>query len=101
MLAVWKYFPKTWYLTFSSVQHLVTFQLSRFDHTGAAIDTSWVQFNVSSLMTICLRRFEAGVETFPHISHKKVFVNDLYLLNGESHNVPMYGKTELGTRAFI
>ena len=24
-------------------------------------------------MTICLRRFEAGVETFPHISHQKLF----------------------------
>ena len=58
---------------FSSVQDLMTFQLSRFDHTEATIDTSWVQFNVffPTLMTtyICLRRFEAGVETFPHISH--------------------------------
>ena len=70
-LAVWKYFPKMWYLTFSSVQHLMTFQLSRFDHTEATIDTSWVQFNVFPHVDdhICLRRFEAGVETFPHISH--------------------------------
>ena len=74
-LAVWKYFPKIWYLTFSSVQHLMTFQLSRFDHTEATIDTSWVQFNVFPHVDdhICLRRFEAGVETFPHISHKKCF----------------------------
>ena len=81
-LAVWKYFSKIWYLTFSSVQHLMTFQLSRFDHTGAAIDTSWVQFNVSSLMTIYAC---AGLklEWKPsHIFHiQNVFVNDLYLLN--------------------
>ena len=83
-LAVWKYFPKMWYLTFSSVQHLMTFQLSRFDHTEATIDTSWDQFNVffPTLMTIYAC---AGLklEWKPsHIFHiKNYFVNRLYLLN--------------------
>ena len=37
-----------------------------------------------------------------HIFHiKNYFVNCLYLSNGESHNVPTYGKTKLGTRAVI
>ena len=40
------------------------------------------------VVTICLRRFEAGVNTFPHISHEIYFVNHLYLLNGEFHSVP-------------
>ena len=49
-----------------------------------------------------LARFEAGVNTFPHISQIKIFfVNHLYLLNEESQNVPLYGKTKLWTRAFI
>ena len=40
------------------------------------------------VVTICLGRFEAGVNTFPHISHEIYFVNHLYLLNGEFHSVP-------------
>ena len=37
-----------------------------------------------------LARFEAGVNTFPHISQiKTFFVNHLYLLNEESQNVPL------------
>ena len=37
-----------------------------------------------------LARFEAGVNTFPHISQiKPFFVNHLYLLNEESQNVPL------------
>ena len=40
------------------------------------------------VVTICLGRFEAGVNTFPHISHEIYSVNHLYLLNGEFHSVP-------------
>ena len=84
-LAAKKYFPEIWHLTnFFPVQHLVTFQLSRFDHTGATIHTSWVQFNCfpPTLMTIyaCAGlKLEWKPSQIFHI--KNHFVNQLYLSN--------------------
>ena len=52
------------------VHDLVPFQQIHFDQTRATIDTNWSQFIVSppTVVTICLRRFKAGADTFPHIS---------------------------------
>ena len=68
-----------------SVHHLESFQLK--------LEPQLTQVGANSLflpmvVAICLRRFEAGVNTFPHISHEIYFVNHLYLLNGEFHSVP-------------
>ena len=45
--------------------------------TGATIDTSWGQLMVSPHDgdDILAERFEAGVNTFPHISHMKYLLS--------------------------
>ena len=53
---------------FTSVHHLESFQLK--------LEPQLTQVGANSLflpmvVTICLRRFEAGVNTFPHISEKR------------------------------
>ena len=50
------------------------FSIESYDQTGATIDTSWGQLMISSHGgDNMLARFEAGVNTFPHISQMKYF----------------------------
>ena len=48
------------------------------------------------MVAICLRRFEAGVKTFPHISQLKYLLSIICIF-WEWHNFPIYGKTRLQT----
>ena len=76
-LAVWKYFPKIWHLT----NFLPVCSISWLSNSAVliALEPQLIQVGSNSMFFphvddhICLRRFEAGVETFPHISHENCF----------------------------
>ena len=70
------------------MHHLVPFQLKCFVQTGATIDTSWGQLMVSPHgVDDMLAQVLSWSEYISTYFTYDFFVNHLYLLNRESHNV--------------
>ena len=86
-----KFFLLVFELDQCSVHHLVPFLLKRCDQTGATIDTSWGQLMVSP---------HGGDDVLAQVWSWSEYLSTyftyflFYLLNGESHNVPIHSKTK-------